>query len=183
MRGRAIDIDDLPADGDAIIHELLSRGSYDDNYPLDPAQAHKLSVDAYREWFDAFPENVRKRLIRSWQEPGRDTKEPWRDSSDYLFAALELDNAIIALQPPRGYGMNPDAIYHTPDLPPTHHYTAFYRWLAAPQIRRRMGRRRHRSRGQAWHARMAARQRHRTFGECFPDLLLGDMPLDLSVHH
>ena len=28
--------------------------------------------------------------------------------------------------------MNPDAIYHTPDLPPTHHYAAFYRWLAAP---------------------------------------------------
>ena len=26
--------------------------------------------------------------------------------------------------------MNPDAIYHTPDLPPTHHYAAFYRWLA-----------------------------------------------------
>src|SRR5688572_31102769 len=39
-----------------------------------------------------------------------------------LHDALPIGNALVALQPPRGYGMNPDAIYHTPDLPPTHHY-------------------------------------------------------------
>jgi cobaltochelatase CobN len=177
MRGRGYGIDDLPPDGDAIIHELLGRGSYDDNYPLDPAQAQKLSVARYREWFDGFPENVRKRLIRSWQEPGSDPKEPWRDSSNYLFSALELGNVIIALQPPRGYGMNPDAIYHTPDLPPTHHYTAFYRWLGAS-----------RSDG-GWDADAIVHVgKHGTLewlpgkgiglsAECFPDLLLGDMPL------
>ena len=37
------------------------------------------------------------------------------------------------IQPPRGFGENPIAIYHDPDLPPTHHYLAAYRWLAAPQ--------------------------------------------------
>ena len=177
MRGRGYGINDFPADGDAIIHALLARGSYDDNYPLDPAQAHKLSVARYREWFDAFPENIRKRLIRSWQEPGADSKEPWRDSSDYLFSALELGNVIVALQPPRGYGMNPDAIYHTPDLPPTHHYTAFYRWLGASGD------------DGGWDADAIVHVgKHGTLewlpgkgiglsAECFPDLLLGDMPL------
>jgi cobaltochelatase CobN len=177
MRGRGYRVTDLPGGGDALIHELLSRGSYDDNYPLDPAQAHKLPIARYCEWFDLFPENVKKRLIRSWKEPGRDPSEPWRDSSDFLFAALELGNAIVALQPPRGYGMNPDAIYHTPDLPPTHHYTAFYRWLAAPK-----------SDG-GWEADAIVHVgKHGTLewlpgkgiglsGECFPDLLLGDMPL------
>ena len=48
---------------------------------------------------------------------------------------MELGNALIAMQPPRGYGMDPDAIYHTPDLPPTHHYAAFYRWLAVVHAR------------------------------------------------
>ena len=33
------------------------------------------------------------------------------------------------VQPPRGFGENPIAVYHSPDLPPTHHYLAFYRWL------------------------------------------------------
>jgi cobaltochelatase CobN len=177
MRGRGYTVDGLPADGDAIIHELLSRGSYDDNHPLDPERAHKLPAGTYHEWFDAFPENVKKRLIRSWQEPGLDPKEPWRDASGYLFAALELGGAIVALQPPRGYGMDPDAIYHTPDLPPTHHYTAFYRWLGAP-----------RSQG-GWDADAIVHVgKHGTLewlpgkgiglsAECFPDLLLGDMPL------
>jgi len=33
------------------------------------------------------------------------------------------------VQPPRGFGENPIAIYHDPDLPPSHHYLAAYRWL------------------------------------------------------
>jgi cobaltochelatase CobN len=33
------------------------------------------------------------------------------------------------VQPPRGFGANPVAIYHDPDLPPSHHYLAAYRWL------------------------------------------------------
>ena len=177
MRGRGYEIGPLPENGDAIIHELLSRGSYDENYPLDPARAHRFSVERYRQIFEAFPENVKKRLIRSWQEPERVPQHPWRDASDYLFAALELQHAIVALQPPRGYGMNPDAIYHTPDLPPTHHYTAFYRWLATS-----------RSEG-GWEADAIVHVgKHGTLewlpgkgvglsAECFPDLLLGDMPL------
>jgi cobaltochelatase CobN len=33
------------------------------------------------------------------------------------------------VQPPRGFGENPVAIYHDPDLPPSHHYLAAYHWL------------------------------------------------------
>jgi cobaltochelatase CobN len=33
------------------------------------------------------------------------------------------------VQPPRGFGENPIAIYHDPDLPPSHHYLAAYWWL------------------------------------------------------
>jgi cobaltochelatase CobN len=36
----------------------------------------------------------------------------------------------VAIQPPRGYGENPVAIYHDPRLAPAHHYLATYRWLA-----------------------------------------------------
>ncbi len=31
---------------------------------------------------------------------------------------------LVAIQPPRGYGEDPVAIYHDPELPPTHHYLA-----------------------------------------------------------
>ena len=36
---------------------------------------------------------------------------------------------VILVQPPRGFGENPIAIYHDPDLAPSHHYLAVYRWL------------------------------------------------------
>jgi cobaltochelatase CobN len=36
---------------------------------------------------------------------------------------------VILVQPPRGFGENPIAIYHDPDLAPSHHYVAVYRWL------------------------------------------------------
>src|SRR5207302_4612029 len=36
----------------------------------------------------------------------------------------------LMIQPPRGFGDNPVAIYHDPDLPPSHQYLAAYRWLA-----------------------------------------------------
>ena len=42
---------------------------------------------------------------------------------------LVLGNVFVGIQPPRGFGEDPIAIYHSPDLPPTHHYLAFYRWL------------------------------------------------------
>ena len=90
---------------------------------------------------------------------------------------MTFGHALVALQPPRGYGMNPDAIYHTPDLPPTHHYAAFYRWLAAPVD------------DGGWGADAIVHVgKHGTLewlpgkgvglsGECFPDALLGDLPL------
>ncbi|MPZ21944.1 MAG: cobalt chelatase, partial [Luteitalea sp.] len=77
----------------------------------------------------------------------------------------------------RGYGMDPAAIYHMPDLPPPHPYVALYRWLTEP-----------RERG-GWGADAIVHVgKHGTLewlpgkglglsGECYPDLLLGDVPL------
>src|SRR3712207_1415566 len=46
-----------------------------------------------------------------------------------VFAALRAGNVVVMVQPPRGFGENPIAIYHDPDLPPSHHYLAAYWWL------------------------------------------------------
>ena len=51
------------------------------------------------------------------------------DERDALLAALRAGNVVVVVQPPRGFGENPIAIYHDPDLPPSHHYLAAYRWM------------------------------------------------------
>jgi cobaltochelatase CobN len=203
MRARRYNISALPETSDELMQNLLQHGTYDDNYPLDPMQAKRFSRAAYRKIFATFPERPNRRMQDFWGQPqdrgysimpakktdkkllptigGKvvsiDKEEPWGDEQDYLFAAMELGNALIALQPPRGYGIDPDAIYHTPDLPPTHHYAAFYRWLGTPQAEG------------GWGADAIVHMgKHGTLewlpgkgiglsGECYPDLLLGDLPL------
>jgi cobaltochelatase CobN len=203
MRARRYRVAELPETPGALMQELLQHGTYDDKYPLDPTQAKRFSRAAYRKIFASFPERPNRRMQDFWGQPqdrgfsvmpakktdkkllptigGKivsiDQEEPWGDENDYLFAAMDLGNALIALQPPRGYGIDPDAIYHTPDLPPTHHYAAFYRWLGTSE-----------SEG-GWGADAIVHMgKHGTLewlpgkgvglsGECFPDLLLGDLPL------
>lgn len=203
MRRDGYDVDGLPETSDELMADLLARGSYDDTHPLDPAGAERFTRVRYRAVFADLPAATRKRMENWWgiptergdtlRDPTRKidkkiaspvasksvmpTSEPWTDEHHYLFAALSFDNAIVALQPPRGYGMDPDAIYHTPDLPPTHHYAAFYRWLSLP---REDG---------GWGADAIVHVgKHGTLewlpgkgvglsGECFPDALLGDVPL------
>ena len=46
-----------------------------------------------------------------------------------MAATLQAGNVVILVQPPRGFGENPIAIYHDPDLAPSHHYLAVYRWI------------------------------------------------------
>ena len=58
---------------------------------------------------------------------------------EIVIAALRSGNVVLMVQPPRGFGENPVAIYHDPDLPPSHHYLAAYRWLDEPLRRRRDG--------------------------------------------
>jgi cobaltochelatase CobN len=98
--------------------------------------------------------------------------EAYFHNDHLVLAGLELGNSFVALQPPRGYGMDPDAIYHQPDLPPTHHYYALYRWLR-----------------DEWKADAIVHVgKHGTLEwlpgkgvglseNCFPDALLADMPL------
>ena len=50
-------------------------------------------------------------------------------NGEIVAATLQAGNVVILVQPPRGFGENPIAIYHDPDLAPSHHYLAVYRWL------------------------------------------------------
>src|SRR5690606_32382977 len=64
---------------------------------------------------------------RHWGPP---PGELFVQDGDIVLAALRAGNVVVMVQPPRGFGQNPIAIYHDPDLPPSHHYLAAYRWLS-----------------------------------------------------
>ncbi len=85
-----------------------------------------LDVAAYTSWFGTLPEELQQAVIASWGPPPGSI---YLEDDRLVFPALQFGNLTVAIQPPRGYGENPIAIYHSPELPPTHHYLAFYHWL------------------------------------------------------
>ena len=105
------------------------------------------------------PSRLAQRMIGQWGDP---PGEAYVHDGAIALAGLDLGNVFLALQPPRGYGLDPSAIYHQPDLPPTHNYYALYRWL-----RDCLACRRDRARRQARHVGMAARQGAGPFGRLF----------------
>ncbi|TPG33805.1 cobaltochelatase subunit CobN [Mycolicibacterium hodleri] len=131
-------IGDVPGveaqDGDALIHALIERGGQDPDW-LTQGQLEgnpiRVSARDYRAWFATLPSQLADPIVEHWgPPPGELYVDRSRDpDGEIVIAAMQSDNVVIMVQPPRGFGANPIAIYHDPDLPPSHHYLAAYRWL------------------------------------------------------
>ncbi len=172
MQAEGYELTDLPLTGTELIHELVDRCSYDQTY-LTPEQLGRapgqVSFAQYAAWFAELPLALQTKMTEQWGPPPGAT---YVHDGHIALAGLPLGNALVVLQPPRGYGMDPDAIYHQPDLPPTHHYYALYRWLR-----------------DGWGADAIVHVgKHGTLEwlpgkgiglseNCFPDAFLGDLPL------
>ncbi|MCO8270687.1 cobaltochelatase subunit CobN [Actinoplanes sp. TRM 88003] len=117
-------------DGDGLIHALIAAGGQDPDWLTEDQLAEnkvRISGERYGAWFATLPDDLRESMTTHWgQAPG----ELYVDDGDIVLAALRDENVVVMVQPPRGFGANPVAIYHDPDLPPSHHYLAAYRWVA-----------------------------------------------------
>lgn len=138
LRDEGYDVGDLPfldlpdetEAGDALIHALIAAGGQDEEW-LTSAQlteAHvRITPEQYAAWTADLPGELRDAMTAAWGEaPGTLFVS---DEGDLVLATLRAGNVVVLIQPPRGFGENPVAIYHDPDLAVTHHYLAAYRWL------------------------------------------------------
>ncbi|MDH2424879.1 cobaltochelatase subunit CobN [Sphaerisporangium sp. TRM90804] len=118
-------------DGDALIHALIAAGGQDADWLSEEQLAGnpvRIPAATYEGWYRTLPDDLRARMERHWGPP---PGELFVHEGDIVLAALRAGNVVVMVQPPRGFGENPIAIYHDPDLPPSHHYLAAYRWLSA----------------------------------------------------
>ncbi|MCU1592771.1 MAG: Cobaltochelatase, partial [Frankiales bacterium] len=140
MEGSGYDVGDLPGyaeqDGDALIHALIAAGGQDPDW-LTEAQLQgnpiRIPAAAYRSWFSTLPLDFQEGVEKAWgPAPGDLYVDRSTDpDGEIVVAALQSGNVTLVVQPPRGFGANPVAIYHDPDLPPSHHYLAAYQWLSS----------------------------------------------------
>ncbi len=134
MAAAGYDVGDPPTDGDQLIHTLIAAGGHDVEWLTEDqlsAAVARVPLSSYQRWFAELPGELRARMTEHWgPAPGSLYVSGSGADAAIALAALQYGNVVLAIQPPRGFGDNPIAIYHDPDLPPSHHYLATYRWLA-----------------------------------------------------
>jgi cobaltochelatase CobN len=121
-------------DGDALVLGLIAAGGQDPDWLTEDQLAGnpvRVPAAAYRAWFATLPADLRAAMEEhGGPAPGSLVVDRSRDpDGEIVLAAVRAGNVVLMVQPPRGFGENPVAIYHDPDLPPSHHYLAAYRWL------------------------------------------------------
>src|SRR5215212_2358065 len=120
--------------GNALIRALIEAGGQDPEWLTAEqlsGQPVRISARTYRRWLTELPDDLVAAVTHAWGEaPGELFVDRRGDPGGELVAAsLQAGKMVILVQPPRGFGDNPIAIYHDPDLAPSHHYLAVYRWL------------------------------------------------------
>ncbi|QBI55416.1 cobaltochelatase subunit CobN [Streptomonospora litoralis] len=123
-------------DGDPLIHALIRAGGHDVEWLSEEQLTEattRVPLDDYLRWFESLPAELRESIAEHWGPPPGDLYvDDSRGRPEIVLASLRFGNVVLMIQPPRGFGENPIAIYHDPDLPPSHHYLAAYRWLESP---------------------------------------------------
>ena len=167
----------VPEDPDALIHRLIAAGGHDVEWLTEAqlsAAPARVPLADYLRHFEALPEKLQAEIREHWGEP---PGTMYIDGTDIVLAGLLLGNVALMIQPPRGFGENPIAIYHDPYLPPSHHYLAAYRWLAATPADGGFGADAVVHLGKHGTLEWLPGKGLGNSAECAPDAVLGDLPL------
>ena len=170
MRERGYNVAYVPEDTKEFIKELTSNATNDRSLLTEKQieRANKLSGADYKTFFALMDKKVQEQLTKDWGEAPGTVMEY---DGNILVPGTMNGNIFVTVQPPRGYGEDPEKIYHDPYVAPTHQYLAFYRWIR-----------------DVWQADAVAHIG--THGNlewlpgknagldcsCYPDLSLGDLP-------
>ncbi|MFI6644938.1 cobaltochelatase subunit CobN [Streptomyces sp. NPDC050504] len=172
----------VSGDGDELIRALIDAGGHDQDWLTEEqlaANPVRIPAADYRRWYATLPQELRESVERHWgPAPGEMFLDRSRNpEGDIVLAALRRGNLLILIQPPRGFGENPIAIYHDPDLPPSHHYLAAYRWIAAPAADGGFGADAMVHLGKHGNLEWLPGKNAGLSAACGPDAALGDLPL------
>lgn len=126
LAGAGYDMGDAPRDG-ASLMELMTAGVTNDLTSLDRPGEIALPLADYRTALAAVPAEARTAMLDRWGEPEAD---PFVRGGAFRLAVHRFGSVALAVQPARGYNIDPRESYHDPALPPPHAYLAFHVWLA-----------------------------------------------------
>ncbi|MCG8624935.1 MAG: cobaltochelatase subunit CobN [Proteobacteria bacterium] len=144
-------MDGIPKDVKALMAEVQSRPTNSLANSLAEVKSKTRQVDAwlplseYKRLFAKLPQSVQETICDRWGDPETDpfcmpmtntmtgamtkTMTGGQEGDKGFALPVRLYGAMaLAVQPARGYNIDPKESYHSPDLPPPHNYLAFYLW-------------------------------------------------------
>lgn len=170
MQERGYNVEKIPTDTKEFIKQLTANATNDRSMLTEKQieAANKITKMQYQEFFNSMEKITQEQLVKDW---GAVPGSVMEYDGSLLVPGTMNGNIFITVQPPRGFGEDPEKIYHDPYVAPTHQYLAFYRWIR-----------------DIWKADAVAHIG--THGSlewlpgknagldctCFPDLAIGDLP-------
>jgi cobaltochelatase CobN len=115
-----------PPDAKALMDQIMAGPT---NWLTDRAETdggETLPLETYKASYEKIPYDVRQQIEDRWGAPEDD---PFFEAAGFKLSIHRFGNAVVGLQPARGYNIDPTETYHSPDLIPPHNYLAFYMWL------------------------------------------------------
>jgi cobaltochelatase CobN len=115
-------IADAPASSADLMARLIDGPT---NLKKRAAGGIRLKLSRYRDFFATLPAAVRDAVNARWGDMEAD---PRLDGDAFVLPVHEFGHVAVAIQPARGYEIDPKSSYHDPALVPPHGYLAFHAW-------------------------------------------------------
>lgn len=149
-------VENIPDSGEALIDLIMERKAISDfrwttteEIVNNGGVLEFLPPEKYEQWFQELPEKAREDVLEGWGDPpiegvsldGGEGDDSFRDPGEgmvqngkILITGVQFGNVNVVTQPKRGcYGSRCDGevcrILHDPDIAPTHHWIATYKWI------------------------------------------------------
>ncbi len=119
---------DYPKTTNALIDKLTNTvtNSLETINSLNERHAIKLDETVFYRYYNQLSDTLRTKMEAQWGAPN---KSPNYKQGYFLIPGFISENVLVSIQPSRGYNLDLQASYHSPDLPPPPAYLAYYIWL------------------------------------------------------
>jgi len=116
----------LPKDVPSLINRLTEHVTNDPDSLYQAKVNITIPASEFYVYYNQISQELRAQIEQQWGIP---TASPnYRDGA-FIIPGICLGNVFVSIQPSRGYDIDLQATYHSPDLPPTFAYLAYYVWL------------------------------------------------------
>ncbi|SEE60148.1 cobaltochelatase CobN subunit [Tenacibaculum sp. MAR_2010_89] len=93
---------------------------------LNERKTIRLEESVFYEYYNQLSPTLRNTVEAQWGQPN---ESPNYKEGAFLIPGFLSKNIFVSIQPSRGYNLDLQASYHSPDLPPPPAYLAYYIWL------------------------------------------------------